>query len=137
MKKIKKVLVYVLIFLICMILSFAGGYTYHVFNGEKPKPEIVYKEKVKYKIITRDYSKIPSSVKDNELLHYDTDPFKLDIEPFNGDKTNYRITGQLYKRKASRDVKIECSGNSNWKFYVGAAIIGTAVGYGIYKAIKK
>ena len=133
---LKKSFTLFIIFIIWTLSCFVGGYTYHIFYGEKPKPKIVYKEKVKYKIIQRNYAKLPQKFKDNELFKYDTSPFKLDIEPYEGTDTNYRITGQLYKRKASRDVRIECGSNNSFKFYVGVGVVAAAAGYGIYRLVK-
>jgi len=137
MKNLKNILILILVIIIWSALVFTGGYFYNGFYGEKPPPEIVYKDKIVDKIVYRNIKTMTPAEKDNEILHYDTDPFLLDIQPNNLDKTNFRITGELYKRKAYRDVRIECGNSGNWKFYVGvtaAVIVGSVV---TYKLINK
>lgn len=120
-------------FIFGLIVGVACTYYYTTIYNQQVK--VVYKDKVVEKIVYRKYAKMTVKEKDQELFKYDTDPFKLDIEKINRENFNYRITGELHRRKAHRDIRIEAGSSGNWKFYVGGAV-AIGVGYGIYRLVK-
>jgi hypothetical protein len=102
--------------------------------GKKDHIEIT-KYKTKYVTIQRDYDKMSCSELQRELYSYDTEPFYLDMYHIGDSK--YQLTGKVYKRTASRDVKIECGTSGNWKMYAGVAgVVTLGVIYGVYKISK-
>lgn len=132
----KKTIITIIVLIIWSIGCFLGGRFHTIEFWEKPKPEIVYKEKIKYNVIYKDYEKMPEQEKNARLFHYDQDPFKLDINKISEQDNMFRLTGELYERKAQRDIKIKCSENSHFKVYFTVAVVAAGT-YAVYKLVKK
>ena len=137
MDKIRKTFIFFIVFIIWSIICFGGGVLYLNEYGKKEPPKIVYKDKIVYKTIKRDYAKVPVTTAYEELKKYDTEPFMLDIDEVPHNSNMYRISGKLHKRKATRDVRLECKKIGNWKMYVGVGVVTAGVIYGGYKLISK
>jgi hypothetical protein len=112
-----------------------GAALYHTLQNSDEHPVVVQKP-IKANTIKRDYIHL-SEEQCVKLLHdYDTGVPVLFIEPLKDDE--YRAHAALGEREWSRDFTVEAGSSGNWKFYVGAAILGAgAAGYLTYKLVKR
>jgi len=126
---IKKSIMIVLIIFNCV----TGFFTYLYFSRE-PEIKIVEKTKIEYEKVYRDYTKLSNGECVKELTKYDTSVPMLDghIE----DKNIFYAEAGLNERTWNRKFKLKIAESGNWKFYIGAGIVGVAVGSFIVYKIK-
>lgn len=98
----------------------------------KESPEIIYKTKIKTKVIYRNYEKLPKNKLIEKLKCYDLGVPELDGRI---NDNVFIVNAGLCERKWRRDFHIGTVGN--WKLYATIGGIGIIVGgYLTYKLIR-
>jgi hypothetical protein len=132
---IQEINLWLIVFLI--ITNIITGFFTYLYFTRKPdlKIKIVEKTKIAYKTIYRDYNKITKDDCIKELQKYDISEPKLD--GYMENKNIFFAEAGLNNRTWNRRFKLKVNESNNWKYYVGAGVIGaSAGGFIIYNILK-
>jgi len=109
----------------CLVIGSIIGFIIAFQANPEPTVRIVEKSVIKYQTVYRDYETITRETCVDKLKCYDTAGPRLDgtIEG-----TTFRAKAGLCDRTWEREFKLEVGSSGNWRYYIGAGLVGMAAG---------